>query len=74
MYITMGSLSVYQVWYNNKRLYGVVDTIYQVVNSTYGYTYGFSILATDQRAYSSQNKQGSSRYNYHDQIPRYFPR
>ena len=58
MYIAMGSLSVYGT---TIRDFGVVDTIYQVVNSTYGYTYGFSILATGQRAYSSQNKQGSSR-------------
>ena len=35
---------------------GVVDTIYQVVKSTYGYTWGFYTLATGKRAYSSQNK------------------
>ena len=31
------------------------DTIYQVVNSTYGYKWGFSILATGKRAYSGQS-------------------
>ena len=53
MYIVMRSLSVYGTTIRGCR---VVDTIYQVVNSTYGYTWGFSVLATGKRAYSSQNK------------------
>ena len=53
MYIAMGSLSVYGTTIRGCR---VVDTIYQVVNLTYGYTWDFSILATGKRAYSSQNK------------------
>ena len=52
MYVATGSLSVYGT---TIRSYGLVDTIYQVINSTYRYTWGFSILATSKMAYSSQN-------------------
>ena len=48
----MGSLSVYGTTIGGC---GVRDTIYQVVNSTYGYKWGFSILATGKRAYSGQS-------------------
>ena len=52
MYIAMRSLSVYGI---TTRSCGLVDTIYQVVNSTYRYKWGFSVLATGKRASSSQN-------------------
>ena len=43
MYIDIGLLSVYGT---TIRGCGVMNTIYQVVNSTYGYTWGFPNLAT----------------------------
>ena len=42
MYIAMGSLRIYDTTIIGC---GAVDIIYQVVNSTYVYTWGFSILA-----------------------------
>ena len=44
--IAMGSLKC--IWYNDKRLWSGTYT--------YGYKWGFSILATGKMAYSSQNK------------------
>ena len=45
--IDMGSLSVYGTTIRGCGL--LVDIFHQVVNSTYGYTWGFSILAPGTR-------------------------
>ena len=70
LHIAVGSLSVYDT---TIRGCGVVDTIYQVVNSTCESIHmgPFFILATGKRAYSSHNVVVVVAYSSHNRSDLY---